>query len=68
VMVPGNHTSMYTHPDMPGHIEALFEPDPSDCSPAADVGREAAEHNGELREATVRINVQAMLQPDRNLL
>jgi len=25
VMVPGNHTSMYTHPDMPGHIDALFE-------------------------------------------
>jgi thioesterase domain-containing protein len=25
VMVPGNHTSMYTHPEMPGHIDALFE-------------------------------------------
>jgi pimaricinolide synthase PimS1 len=68
VMVPGNHTSMYTHPDMPGHIEALFEPNLLDCSPAADVGSEAADRNGEIRGATARINVQALLQPDRNLL
>jgi thioesterase domain-containing protein/acyl carrier protein len=49
VMVPGNHTSMYTHPEMPGHIDALFELDPLDCSAAPDVGREAAERSGELR-------------------
>ena len=51
VMVPGNHTSMYTHPEMPGHIDALFEPDPLDGSPARHVDREAAGRSGELRGA-----------------
>jgi thioesterase domain-containing protein len=51
VMVPGNHTSMYTHPDMPGHIDALFEPDLLNCSPAPDVDGEAAGRNGQLGAA-----------------
>jgi pimaricinolide synthase PimS1 len=25
IMVPGTHSSMYAHPDMPGYIDALFE-------------------------------------------
>jgi thioesterase domain-containing protein/acyl carrier protein len=50
-IVPGNHTSMYTHPDMPGHIDALFEPDLADRSPAPDVGIEAADRSGDLRGA-----------------
>ena len=48
-MVPGNHTSMYTHTDMPGHIDALLELNPLDPATAPAVGREAAEHSGELR-------------------
>jgi thioesterase domain-containing protein len=28
VMVEGNHQSMYMHPEMPGHIDALFEKNP----------------------------------------
>jgi pimaricinolide synthase PimS1 len=51
VMVPGNHTSMYTHPETPGHINALFEQDQLDGSPAPDVGREAADRSGDLRGA-----------------
>ncbi|WP_280706433.1 type I polyketide synthase [Bradyrhizobium sp. BR13661] len=27
IMVGGTHSSMYAHPDMPGHIDALFEKD-----------------------------------------
>jgi hypothetical protein len=25
IMVEGTHSSMYAHPEMPGHIDALFE-------------------------------------------
>jgi hypothetical protein len=27
VMVEGDHNSLYTHPETPGHINALFQPD-----------------------------------------
>jgi hypothetical protein len=42
---------MYTHPETPGHINALFEQDQWDGSPAPDVGREAADRSGDLRGA-----------------
>jgi hypothetical protein len=47
-MVPGNHTSMYTHPEMPGHIDALFELALLDGPPAPDVGRETADRSDRL--------------------
>ena len=43
VTVEGNHTSMYTHPETSGHLDALFKLDLLDCLAALDVGRKAAD-------------------------
>lgn len=50
-MVPGNHTSMYTHPEMPGRIDALFGRDTPDDPVTQDVGGDAADRNETLRGA-----------------
>ena len=52
VMVEGNHSSMYTHPETSGHIDALFEL----CSAALNVGRKAADRSGEFGRPPDQIN------------
>jgi thioesterase domain-containing protein len=60
VMVPGNHTSMYTHPEMPGHINALFglEQDSTDLNREGFRWDEHSDSNSVLKkEVSMRVSV-----------